>query len=175
MPVQPSILVGLAPNAVWVQVHGRGSFQNSSGLKQFAREMMDRGHRDFFVDLRECPMMDSTFMGTLTGIALRLRDREGEKGVLRVVNSNTRNVELLSGLGLDQILEVDINPVAAPCTTSPEPVAALQSVAKREITETMCDAHESLCEADERNRCKFKDLLEYLKTDLKAVESVNGR
>ena len=70
----PSILVGTADRVVWVRVEGKGSFLNSTGLKEFAKEMTNRGYREFVVDLHNCPLMDSTFMGTLTGVALRLRE-----------------------------------------------------------------------------------------------------
>ena len=79
-----SVQVGLAGNVVWVRVDGRGTFQNSAGLKEFAAEMTRRGHRDFVVDLATCELMDSTFLGTLTGVALGLRP----DGKLTVVHAN---------------------------------------------------------------------------------------
>ena len=74
---------------------------NSTGLKEFAREMTNRGFREFVVDLKNCPVMDSTFMVTLAGIALRLR--ELGQGRLRVVNLNERNRDLLSTSAWDQL------------------------------------------------------------------------
>src|SRR3954447_599569 len=99
--MQPSILVGTTERVIWVRVEGKGSFLNSTGLKDFAKEMINRGFREFVVDLKNCPVMDSTFMGTLAGIALRLR--EIGQGQLRVINLNERNRDLLANLGLDQL------------------------------------------------------------------------
>jgi anti-sigma B factor antagonist len=164
MTAGSSILVGFTPKTVWVQVQGKGSFQNSPGLKEFAREMIQRGHRDFSIDLACCPTMDSTFMGTLAGVALRLRDLG--TGELRIVNPNLRNAELLTGLGLDQVLVLDREPTKVPCATTADPMAALQGPDKRTVTQTMLGAHEALCDADTKNRAKFKDVLEYLKDDL---------
>ncbi len=103
--IPSSILVGTSNKIVWIKVEGKGSFLNSAGVKEFAREMVNRGHRDFVVDLRNCPVMDSTFMGTLAMIALRLR--EIGQGNLRVVNLNERNHDLLTNLGLDQLFSMD--------------------------------------------------------------------
>jgi len=36
--------------------------------------MLDRGYREFVVDLADCAMMDSTFMGTMASVALRLKE-----------------------------------------------------------------------------------------------------
>jgi len=55
--------------AVWVRVEGKGSFLNSGNLKEFAQEMVNRGYREFVIDLEHCAMMDSTFMGTMAGVS----------------------------------------------------------------------------------------------------------
>ncbi|MES2569084.1 MAG: STAS domain-containing protein, partial [Verrucomicrobiota bacterium] len=89
MTTQPSILVGTTDRTVWVRVEGKGSFLNSTGLKEFAKEMINRGFREFVIDLKNCPVMDSTFMGTLAGIALNLRSLG--QGQLRAINLNDRN------------------------------------------------------------------------------------
>lgn len=140
--------------------------------------MINRGHREFVVDLGKCPVMDSTFMGTLTGVALRLR--ELGHGGLHVVNSNERNVDLLQGLGLDQILSLELNGHAPAsdgetCTPNSEEEEALlaEPLGKREMTETMIAAHQALVDADRQNFTKFKDVIEYLKQDLKQEESVD--
>ena len=163
MNIQPSILVGTANRTVWVRVEGKGSFLNSTGLKEFAKEMINRGFREFAIDLKNCTVMDSTFMGTLAGIALRLR--ELGQGNLRVTNLNERNSDLLSNLGLDQLFIIE------PRNTAPETVAAQTPLAgaapdKTTQAQTMLEAHEACVEANEANAAKFKDVLEYLKQDL---------
>jgi hypothetical protein len=132
--------------------------------------MINRGHREFVVDLRNCPVMDSTFMGTLAGVALRLR--ELGQGQLHVINLNERNHDLLSNLGLDQLFAIDMCPVK-PSEEAPAeklddvPAAAADRTAQ---AETMLEAHEALVAADPENLTKFKDVLEYLKQDLHLAE-----
>ena len=72
--MQSSIQVGVNGPAVWVKVEGKGSFLNSGNFKEFARQMVERGYREFVVDLDKCAMLDSTFMGTMAGVALRLKE-----------------------------------------------------------------------------------------------------
>jgi len=178
-----SILVGTANKIVWIKVEGKGSFLNSAGMKEFAKEMVNRGHREFVVDLRNCPVMDSTFMGTLAMIALRLR--ELGQGHLHVINLNERNHDLLQNLGLDQLFSMDScgvkeNTAAVPSAdaakpaevrVNPEPTPdqkALEPVEsnKSEQAQTMLEAHQALVDAVPENITKFKDVLEYLKQDL---------
>ena len=110
--MESSIQVGVSGPAVWVRVEGKGNFLNSGNFKQFAREMVDRGYREFVVDLVDCVMMDSTFMGTMAGLALRLK--ELGQGHLRVVHCGERSRQLLSGLGLDQLFQISSNGARAP-------------------------------------------------------------
>ncbi len=170
MSTQSSILVSCTNKVVWIRVEGKGSFLNSTGLKEFAREMINRGHREFVVDLQHCPVMDSTFMGTLAGIALRLRDIG--QGNLHVTNLNERNSDLLRNLGLDQLFAIDLCGVKSHEDPSLDN-AVIESAKADDRTkqaQTMFEAHEALVEAVPRNLTKFKDVLEYLKQDLDRSE-----
>ncbi|MFL6588579.1 MAG: STAS domain-containing protein [Chthoniobacterales bacterium] len=164
--MQSSIQVGVNGEAVWVKVEGKGSFLNSGNLKEFTREMVNRGYREFVVDLENCAMMDSTFMGTMAGVALRLK--ELGHGHLHVVHCGERSRSLLTGLGLDQIFDIHSNGTAAPeCEllkadkSNGAPVEQ-----KKQVSADMLDAHQALCDAAPQNLSRFKDVLDYLKQDL---------
>lgn len=158
--MESSIQVGVNGPVVWVRVAGRGSFLESGSLKEFGREMVNRGYREFIFDLEDCAMMDSTFMGTMAGMALRLK--ELGQGHLRVIHCGARSRDLLSGLGLDQIFDIQANGANAPDCEALE-----KTETKREQAATILEAHEALCEARPENLTRFKDVLEYLKQDLR--------
>ena len=157
--------MGVNGPAVWVRVEGKGNFLNSGSLKEFAQEMVNRGYREFVIDLERCAMMDSTFMGTMAAVALRLK--ELGQGHLHVVHCGDRSRQLLSGLGLDQIFEIRSNGAVAPeCEKMMENARDGAETEKKERAETMLEAHEALCEAAPENISRFKDVLDYLKQDL---------
>ena len=163
--MQSSIQVGVNGQTVWVRVTGKGNFLNSGNFKDFSREMVNRGYRDFVVDLQDCVMMDSTFMGTLAGLALRLK--ELGHGRLHVVHCGERSRDLLTGLGLDQIFTIHSNGSAAPeCQNLAPAPTGEPAVQKQQQAQQMLDAHEALCEVAPENVSRFKDVLEYLKQDL---------
>lgn len=128
--------------------------------------MIQRGHRDFVVDLDSCELMDSTFMGTLAGLALRLR--EIGQGGLRAVNVNTRNADLLENLGLDQLFTVegDSRETAPATLKTTEPSSDVQDQKGAVLA-----AHEALIKADAQNAAKFKDVIEYLRQELAQEET----
>ncbi len=126
--------------------------------------MIQKGFRNFVVDLEKCELMDSTFMGTLAGIALRLR--EMGQGNLQAINVNDRNNGLLESLGLNQIFAVrcpgDTNAPQSPETKQLEEPKPIQPVATRE---TVITAHQALIAAQPKNAARFKDVLEYLEQE----------
>jgi hypothetical protein len=103
--------------------------------------------------------MDSTFMGTLAGISLQLREL-GE-GCLSVVNLNKRNAESLCSLGLNQLFNISVSAIKK------DGLLTLPLDDDR-ITrgQTMVEAHEALIKAVPENLPKFKRVIQYLKEDL---------
>ncbi len=168
MSAPSSILVGCTNKTVCVRVEGKGSFLNSSGLKEFSREMIQRGCREFMIDLRNCPMMDSTFMGTLAGIAINLRGLG--QGSVHIVQINDRNRDLVCNLGLDRLFTMEPGTGAAFGELNQKPLETEDATDKAGRTQTMLEAHEALVAADAANLAKFKDVLEYLKHDLHVGE-----
>ena len=108
--------------------------------------------------------MDSTFMGTLASIAIKLGTEAGSG--LHVVNPNERNQDLLCNLGLDQLLKIESSaaPVSLQETTTLEGAAA----GKLEQARVMLEAHEAVVEANPVNEARFKDVLDFLRQDVDA-------
>jgi anti-sigma B factor antagonist len=162
-----SILVGVVSGWVHIKVDCKGSFQNSPALKEFSKQMLERGYRHFVVDLQSCPVMDSTFMGTLAGIALRLR--EFNNGSLLVRNANERNTDLLRNLGLDNLFDVESKPSdQTGKVIETTELSEDRTLGRGDQAQCMIEAHEALVDADPGNLARFKDVLEYLKQDLRA-------
>lgn len=134
--------------------------------------MIQRGYREFTVDLQMCELMDSTFMGTLAGVALRLR--EMGQGTLKAINVNERNSALLGSLGLDQLFTVEpmkrhgSEEIPAEAELHKTPVAKGDADLQKE---TVLEAHEALAEISSANAVKFKDVLDFLRQELNAPAS----
>ena len=68
-----SVLVG--KNFACVKVAGRANFASSPDFKTLLNELAQKGYRHFIIDLSECVLMDSTFLGVLAGFGLKLNPR----------------------------------------------------------------------------------------------------
>ncbi|HEY5894609.1 MAG TPA: STAS domain-containing protein [Chthoniobacterales bacterium] len=94
----------LSDGLAWVKPTGDGCHLNAPKVKAFVKEMMRQGCYNFAVDLGECTGMDEDFMGTLAGVALRLR--QFGRGKLQVVHCRPELDAQLRGLGLDRLFKM---------------------------------------------------------------------
>ncbi|MFM2168460.1 MAG: hypothetical protein RIS79_2831 [Verrucomicrobiota bacterium] len=170
------ILVGMIGRVFWMRVEGKGTFQNSMQAKSAFQSVMARGVRSLVVDLDRCPMMDSTFLGMLTGAALSVKTTtpppSGTEG-LSVVNANQRNVQLLTSLGLHNILSLDTD--GKLWTAERERACAAlqqcdetQPCTKEVQTMHILDSHKTLSGINAENEIRFHDVIEFLEKELQA-------
>lgn len=136
-------------------------------MKAFGDERIASGERCLVVDLAACTGMDSTFMGTLAGMAARLSVIEG--GTLQIADASDRNRRSLEDLGLDFLLEID--PPAADWRGKMDEVrkhlrspraGSAQSGQARHVLE----AHQVLSQANESNARKFSTVVSLLEAEL---------
>jgi len=161
-----TIMIGFLGQLVWIRIGCKGSVDCSHELRQFIELMVTEGRHKMVIDLDSCPGMDSTFMGTLAGISLRLRQVPG--GSLDIVNAGERNLQSLRELGLDHILNVDCNgslwakerQMMGESLQEPLPLAPADEQSRRV---TMTEAHEALCQVNRENIPRFRDVLELLR------------
>lgn len=136
-------------------------------MKEYVKRMLLRGFRHIVIDLQGCELMDSTFMGTLAGIALRLR--ELGSGELTVLNANERNNSLLENLGLDHLFSFELSTDSRQPNSSPETPSAEIPAPSAPDTEdersVMLTAHQALVDVSPANEAKFRDVLELLKQE----------
>ena len=162
------IFVGCLNNRAYARVVGRGTFQNSQPLRQFALERIDQGQDEFVIDLGPCQGMDSTFLGVLAVIGLRLR-HAGKTATIHIVNIKPRNLEILQTLGLDRLFSIDGD---APATLADIDYQLLpdtditqfkRRLDKVKTANLMVEAHDSLVRVDQRNTPRFKELARILR------------
>ncbi|CAB4244301.1 Anti-anti-sigma factor [Methylacidimicrobium sp. AP8] len=151
------MLAGECQGVVVIKIVGAGSFEHSFSLRQYCDHSLPSGKERVLVDLTECTYLDSTFLGTLAGPALRLKKAGGS---FQVAGGSPRVLESIRTLGLDRLFE---------CVESPLPYdrAGLRPLAagvpRRETTgELLLQAHQTLLACDPRNAPKFQDLVSYL-------------
>jgi len=168
------LMVAIHDSAAFIVVNGRGSFKNAPDLKRFGLSVIEMKIVRIYMDMHYCIGMDSTFMGVVAGLAVRLHDAGGG---IDMLNLNARTRGLLHTLGLDQLVTPYM--VNQAPEDIREKIAGIEQLmeldrkdaSRRETAETMLEAHETLVEVIPDNLPKFKDVLTFLKEDLAKLNS----
>jgi anti-anti-sigma factor len=163
-----SVLVG--KKIVCIRIAGRANFAFSPDFKTLLMELAEKGYRHFVIDLSECVLMDSTFLGVLAGCGMKLNPKGAptERGI-ELLNASERVTELLENLGAVHLfnlktgaLEIpDDAKACAPESTNPT---------HEQITRTSLEAHQTLMAINPENVARFKDVTQFLAEDLKCLE-----
>jgi hypothetical protein len=103
--------------------------------------------------------MDSTFLGILVGLALKLRKFEDE-GYLTLVNLRGRNLETVQNLGIHKIAEISSQ-------ETPSDLRELDDLKNAKVggaacSDTIYQAHKTLMELNEKNSRMFCDVVNFL-------------
>lgn len=155
-----------------IKIIGRANFNTSIDFKTLVQELKQRGYSFFVLDLSECVLMDSTFLGVLAGFGLKYNvptpDQDGRQ--IELYRPNARISELLENLGvlhLFRVNEGDLQVDAGAKISSPEPCA----VSREEVTRACLEAHRTLMEINPANVARFKDVAQFLAEDLKRLRA----
>ena len=169
VPAKMSVLVG--EQFACLKISGRANFSSSVDFKTLINELLCKGYRYFVLDLSECALMDSTFLGVLAGFGLKLgaAGATGNSSAIEVLNANARIVELLENLGVLHLFKLSEG--ACEATADAEPVALTPCTpTKEEVTRACLEAHRTLMELNPENVARFKDVAAFLAEDLKRLK-----
>lgn len=164
-------------DCLWIRCTSRGSFVNSPALKAISEKYIARNGQVIVVDMEICPGVDSTFMGTLAGLARKML---GSGGTLQIATPTQRTRAAMESLGLDML--VDINPSDALWQkdiaerraqlnqgNSKEAIAGNMNELDR--TRHVLEAHNTLRSMNHKNNEAFGYVCETLEEDLMRHEA----
>ncbi len=157
---KPTFLVSAYSEPVVVQINGKANYLNCNAFREFIEKMLGDGKKQFVLDFAACKGMDSTFLGILAGTALELR-KQTPPGVFVICNLGERNYELISNLGLQNLLTIG-DDLAKPDATE------FSELKNAEVSDAraVLEAHENLVQADDHNAAKFQDVIAFLRNQV---------
>lgn len=139
------------PERSFIRVLNKASYLNCGPLRDFIENRLNSGQVNFVVDFVDCKSMDSTFLGIMVKIAIRVKDR----GSLSLVNLRDRNLETVQHLGIHKIASI--------CSMKIECLKDLRDVASKSASDDIIySAHKSLMELNDKNQKIFCDVVQFL-------------
>lgn len=168
MSLQPAkLLVCVSDRDVCVRITGRANFTSGPDFKTLVTELHQKGYRHFIIDVSECLLMDSTFLGLLCGLGLKLSENGNGDSGLELLNANPRVTELLESLGVTSLVKLvsGDRPMTNATTCCCEPHS------REEIASTSLEAHQTLMSLSPENVARFRDVAQFLAEDLKHIRA----
>jgi anti-anti-sigma regulatory factor len=170
-----SLAVWVGDKLVCVKVAGRANFSGSVDLKTLVNTMWDKGYHHFVLDLSECLLMDSTFLGVLAGLGLKLNNNNSpqesnghDEHAIELLNPSPRISDLLENLGITHLFDITRGPATTECLVALD--HAPTPADRREVQKTCLEAHQTLMDVNPANVPKFKDVAQFLAEDLKKMD-----
>ena len=149
---------------------GRANCLSSVPFKQVVNGLIERGRRAFTLDLSDCQLMDSTFLGVLVGLN-RTLGQAGSTGGFSLYQPTEPVRVLLDNLGILELFGTTDSLGQAGTAESVEQVVVLD---KTDLTRTSLDAHQTLIDANPGNEARFKEVTRFLEEDLKQQEAADS-
>jgi anti-anti-sigma factor len=157
--------------AVFLQVDGPANFNSSPNFKRVILELAQKGRVQFVIDLRKCPMMDSTFLGVLIGLVVKGPPAgwTAPWPQLALYQPSQRVLGLFDNLGVGSHFKI-ADQIELPAESFAPVAPAEATPSKLEQTITSYEAHQALMEVNPDNVPKFKDVVQFLAEDIKKME-----
>ena len=154
-----------APRFACIRIVGRANFAASPGFKQAVNELIAERPQRFIMDLDQCQLMDSTFLGVLSGGAERFHEEVPGEHCMELSNANARVTGLIDSLGVGKLFQHVTGTLDLPTDVHAKRLS-LSNTTKVQLKETSLEAHERLGTLNNLNRVKFAEITRTLKEDL---------
>lgn len=166
------ILVAKVDDAVCIKLEGRATFACSVDFKRLLTEAHEAGAKRFVINLSACQIMDSTFLGMLSGLGRRIssEDLPPEKRPIELLNPTERVSDLIDNLGVSDLFHIMHCDEANP-TTYDESYESGEETSKIDMTRNCLEAHQILMDLNPDNVTKFKDVAKYFEEEVKKAEA----
>jgi anti-sigma B factor antagonist len=169
LPARMWVLVG--EKFACVRIAGRANLTSSIDFKTLVSELRRKGYAYFVIDLSQCSLMDSTFLGVLAGFGLKMGggQEEGRDRAIELFNPNARVTELLENLGVLHLFRLTQGALEMPAVTETT-VQCPASPTREELARACLEAHQTLMNINPENASKFKDVSQFLAKDLRNLK-----
>lgn len=169
--IQASFSVARTESCVVIKISGRANSNSSQSFKRLLTDEWKKGGREFILDLSECTIMDSTFLGIMVHFVESAQSESKSESVsVALFEPIACIIDLLEDLGassLFTVLEAHDKSKLKFSDIAPESVAD-----KRTLLENSIMAHQTLLKliTDPGKRGSIEGLIELMETELEELK-----
>lgn len=170
MALNPALIhIASAPPNALVRIKGRAAVERARDFDLAVHKLTASGVSDVYIELGECPLLDSTFAGTLAQLAEEAAESKADVRYI-LLHAKPRIVDALANLEVLPLLRVaegdDGCPIAGPGDELP-----LGNASHQEMGRFCLEAHRALMRRSEANRDRFAGVEAALTAELEKGEA----
>jgi anti-anti-sigma factor len=159
-----SLSVCVRDHMACVRITGQAKFTSATDFKNLLVQLQKDGCTEVILDLTECSVMDSTFLGVMTAAARRFdaARQGGRPCVLGLFHPAERVIESLENLDVLRLFTVlhERPQLGAFKHLEEGPTSRV------EMNRTCFEAHETLMKTNPENARRFRDATEFFRRNL---------
>ena len=164
-----NLLIAHNKDSFEIKVSGRANFEYGVPLRTFAQSLEQQNIKNLSINLADCLGMDSTFMGVLTMLALKLKRANT---TIEILNISEQNHELLHALGIHKLFTF----TDKTAQTELAPVEIKRAPNKQlDTAKTVFEAHDTLMQADKENIKKFEQVTKFAREDAERLTKAENK
>ena len=159
-----SLSVCVREHVACVRISGRANFTASTDFKKLLQQLQADGCHEIILDLTDCSLMDSTFLGVVAscGIKCDAARLAGGSCSIKLFRPSERIQELLENLDVLRLFTILKDPPKMGCF---ERVDGGETT-RIELNRTCLEAHQALMSTSPENERRFKDATEFFQKNL---------
>jgi anti-sigma B factor antagonist len=161
---QTSLSVCVRDRAACVRVSGRAKFNAATDFKRLLEQLQKDGVTELVIDLGQCSVMDSTFLGILNSAGRKCAAvrREGRPCEIKLLHAPECVLESLANFEALQFFTIVKEAPAFGLFKRVEE----GSTTRLDVNRTCYEAHRSLMDNSPENQRRFKDATEFFRQSL---------
>lgn len=148
----------------YIEVYGPGNMNIAPLLKDLCYAMINEKKSTIFINLENCDIIDSTFMGTLVAVQEWFGRMGITSGKIMLLNVREELKKLLDMVGVSQIIQILPDEIEVPDFKLKN--IDIGDVDRKEKLRVVVEAHEKLIHLNELNKEKFCRFLNLIKKEM---------
>ena len=139
-----------------MRIKGVANYSNAPLFNKFLSKTLAHNHKRYCIIFDECTGIDSTCLGILAGLLLKLR---ANHGICLFCGLKPRQLECIQIVGLDRFVHIVDHVPSSFAEANHEIEHNLQQSTLKVSPELILEAHKFLIEISEHNKMHFKDVV----------------
>lgn len=162
---EDKFLAGEFEGNIFIKLIGNSTMRNSKTLEEYLNKILTGEKKDIILDFEECNYMDSTMLGLIAKIALKIK----KIWLQEIIAINLDNSTLMSikSTGIDKLLNlIESDNINKKDSEELEELENKDFDSKEEKTQHILESHKTLVNLNEENKLIFQNVVNLLEKEI---------